>query len=420
VRINVDYYEVGLWLSAIHYAGWSMAEREKGPISYVNWRRARNGEPEIGAYEFPLYTDGRVISEIPVGTPGFEGCAFINTVPIGEGLGLLRPAVVLRLTDHLPPGVVVPDMTKTDTSLYHGGDLEDEFAALLSVCLGLRFWASGASRTFRPGGDPRGRPQEFLSEIPTITVRTRTPIIPGIARPAELELLAPLKQFPDLEPDDATAFIRAARAYQQGLWVCDSDPNLAWLLLVSAVEVVADQWFVGGADEEALLREHKADLVAQMEAIGCGEAIGPVAREFAQVMKSTAKFMGAIMHFIPPPPADRPPWGQLDWAPSAMKKSVALVYKYRSKALHEATPFPHPMCQPPYGEAGWDAPAEVPIGGATSAQFGVWRREDLPMYLYVFEYIVRACLLAWLSSGGAKRANGKPLSAPAAAMPPHE
>src|SRR6266849_4215283 len=148
--------------------GAGMTQREKGPISYVNWKRARNNEPQVAAYEFPLYTDGWVISDIPEGTPGFEGCAFLNTVPIEHGLGLLRPAVVLRLTDHLAPQVQTPDMSKTDTSLYHGGDLEDEFAALASTCLGLRFWASGASRVFRPGQDPRGRPQEFSSETPTI------------------------------------------------------------------------------------------------------------------------------------------------------------------------------------------------------------------------------------------------------------
>lgn len=398
-----------------------MTPRERGPISYVNWKRARNSEPQIATYEFPLYTDGWIISEIPEGTAGFEGCAFLNTIPVEHGLGLLRPAVVLRLTDHLPPEVQMPDMSKTDTSLYHGGGLEDELAALVSVCLGMRFWASGASREFRPGKDPKGRPQEFLSRTPTITVRTRTPMIPGIAGPAALELLAPLKQYPALEPDDAIALMRAARAYQQGLWVCDSDANLAWLLLVTAIEVVADQWFVGEFDDVALFEEQKSDLVTRLRAMGCEEAVQPVAAEFASIMKATAKFIGFTSHFMPTPPSNRPDiWGQQDWSAAALRKSLSLVYKYRSKALHEATPFPHPMCQPPYRHDGWIAPAEVPIGNATSALYGVWTNEDLAMHLHVFEYIVRSCLLAWLLSGGVKRATPKtPVAGPQhAAKPP--
>ena len=38
-------------------------------------------------------------------------------------------------------------------------------------------------------------------------------------------------------PEKAIAIVRAARLYQQAVWVADDDPNLAFLWLVSAVEV---------------------------------------------------------------------------------------------------------------------------------------------------------------------------------------
>jgi len=41
----------------------------------------------------------------------------------------------------------------------------------------------------------------------------------------------------DKKRADAVALVRSARAYEDGLWVADGDPQLAWLRLIGAVEL---------------------------------------------------------------------------------------------------------------------------------------------------------------------------------------
>jgi phosphopantetheinyl transferase len=45
--------------------------------------------------------------------------------------------------------------------------------------------------------------------------------------------------YPRLSARQARALVRAARSYQDTLWIADSDRRLAWLRLVTATETVA-------------------------------------------------------------------------------------------------------------------------------------------------------------------------------------
>lgn len=62
-------------------------------------------------------------------------------------------------------------------------------------------------------------------------------IVPGVTGTRALATdLLPV--CPMLSPADATALLRAARSYQEAVWICEGDPGLAWLLLVSAYDLV--------------------------------------------------------------------------------------------------------------------------------------------------------------------------------------
>jgi hypothetical protein len=119
-----------------------------------------------------------------------------------------------------------------------------------------------------------------------------------------------------------------------------------------------------------------------------------VANDFADSFGATRKFIDFVMKFRPPEPADRPPWGGIDWSDESMKKILKMVYSYRSKALHAGKPFPAPMSEPPYTEGGWVATTEKPHGH-TSMSGGVWLESDIPILLNTFEYITRETLLNW-------------------------
>lgn len=82
----------------------------------------------------------------------------------------------------------------------------------------------------------------------------------------------------------------------------------------------------------------------------------------------------------------------MDW--DALQAPFRLIYGYRSKALHEGQPFPAPMCEPPrMFDNG--RPIERPMGLSSAAYNASWTKEEYPLLLSTFEYLVHGALLAW-------------------------
>jgi hypothetical protein len=74
-----------------------------------------------------------------------------------------------------------------------------------------------------------------------------------------------LKTFPLISPENATALARSARSYRDGLWIAETEPALAWLLFVSAIEVAAVQVHIDRTLPEDILRASKLNLVGILE-----------------------------------------------------------------------------------------------------------------------------------------------------------
>jgi hypothetical protein len=66
--------------------------------------------------------------------------------------------------------------------------------------------------------------------------------LPNATGDRPLELLKALDQWPVTSGGDAMALLRAARLYQDALWLVESESSLAWLMMVSALESAAVQW----------------------------------------------------------------------------------------------------------------------------------------------------------------------------------
>jgi hypothetical protein len=181
--------------------------------------------------------------------------------------------------------------------------------------------------------------------------------------------------------------------------VAESDPSLAWLLLVSSVEGAANQWKKSRGAPEDRLRAAKPELAQYCDSLGVDGLLSRVASEFADSLGATKKFVDFLIAHLPSPPDRRPPEGvQVRWEPTRLESAFRTVYVYRSKALHEGIPFPAPMCEPPHTFENSAAPAEIPIGLASSSLGGVWRIEDTPMLLHTFEYLARGAIVAWWRS----------------------
>jgi hypothetical protein len=371
-----------------------MEQDAKAPFAYRNWREELGGVISNLVFEYPLFTDAHVTGEVTAGIGPYQ---IINTVAMGSG----RPPLILRIKKYLE--FELPSMDRTQEHNYHGGSEADEVAALLSLCLGIRLKAGGASRAFGKNADPMGRPIGYAPYGDPIFVVGQTkqprPILESVLGSHSLDDSHPLAQFTSLSPDEALALVRAARMYQEAIWIVEASPELTWILLTSAIETVASQWrsstetplekmLISRPELESLLREYGGDKA--------DELLSKVAEQMADYMGATKTFIDFIIHFLPPPPPERPPiFAQVMWEVPALKKLMRQIYGYRSRALHGGHPFPAPICVPPspIGEQG--QLEETPTGLAASMKGAVWVAKDLPMFLHIFEYIVRNTILSW-------------------------
>ena len=215
-----------------------------------------------------------------------------------------------------------------------------------------------------------------------------------------------MASFPTLRAEQAIGLVRSARLYQDALWLAESEPNLSWLLLVSAVETAANLWRSEDGSPLDRLTDSRSKFVEFLNSTGVDGLAGRVAKEFADSIGVGRKFREFLLEYLPEPPEKRPPeWAQIDWSPDSLGSGFNKIYQYRSKALHDGMPFPAPMCAAPVKlDKSWEGFGEHPYGlrkselGGMSESGGVWLGKDIPMLLHTFEYIVRHALNGWWSS----------------------
>ncbi len=379
-----------------------MKQRIQGPFSYKNWKAALSGgQPGKWMHEVPLFTDAHITGEFADGIGPYQ---IINAgSPVRSPSRIERPLLVLRIQNFRE--FEIPEMSRTNDAHYHGGSEADEIAALISLCFGIPLKAGPANRIFATEGDPRGRPIAIFSDEP-IHSRLRSAsgrILKNESTqhslPDEARILTTL---PSLAVEDAIALVRAARMYQEAVWIAEATPELSWIMLVSAVETVAHQWRKKKESPVERMRAFQPDLESILREYAGNrgyELVDKVAHKIADYMGSFAKFRDFLIEFMPLPPPARPPeFARVSWEEKPMITALRKIYTYRSRALHSGIPFPAPMCQSMWiaGENG--ELAEIPAGLAASMRGGVWVIEDTPMLLHVFEYIVRNALLKWWKS----------------------
>lgn len=379
-----------------------MSEETSSPATasytHANWERERSGEPCQETVEAILFTDTWVTGEISKLGP----YAFLNTIAhasIQPGKAL-RPAVVMRVSHHFEPTPERPYLPiENDFKHYHGGDYLDEIAALASLFLGVRLKAGSVNREFRNDADRFGRPVQYGGKPDPQVLLEGRPQIPRLSKPVNLNAsLEALNSFPERTVDETNALIKAARQYQQAIWVADSDPSLAWLMLVSAIETAALEWSSDSTPIEQL-ESAFPDLVKLIQESACPALLDPVAEMLSQLTRATKKFVDFIVKFAPPPPEKRPlEYMRFLYELGNLKKAASLIYGHRSMSLHRGTAFPLPMCEPPNAHPPDPTPQEVPIGLAMSARGASWKREQTPMVLNTFEHIVRGALINWWNS----------------------
>ena len=375
-------------------------EEVRGPHGWRNWYAFEAGRPARTSRktstslvlpsweEHALYTDAPLSGELSLGP-----FRLINTLA-GDGgaRSQARLAVILRASDHLAEPDYASLIDDEDVTAYFGGDLSDEFAALLALCLNRRMRSGGIVRSaFGEPAQP-GTPIEYGHRPPVLAAAHGRPLLPGLAAPANLaDARVYLEHYRDLDERDATAVVRAARQFADALWLADADPRLAWLKLVGAIESAANSW--DAAQHESPIEQLRRHRRRTYQAIRhCGDdVIRRVATDLAGTFKATQKFKDFVLRFDPGPPVQRPEIGRFDW--ERLDAALGWIYEHRSRELHAGTPFPGPLCEPAPGGEG--VPVERFPALAAENQGGRWLAEQLPMYMHTFAHIVGGALRRW-------------------------
>jgi len=133
-----------------------MTKNNIGPQCYENWRLYSANCALRNSFEYPIFSDTHITGEI---TEGLGPYKIINTIAIPPNYGDV-PSLVIRIDDYSNYDINSIKINETDMSRYHGGNLVDEIAALISLCFGLRLMAGGINRRF-DNDDPKGRPISY-------------------------------------------------------------------------------------------------------------------------------------------------------------------------------------------------------------------------------------------------------------------
>ena len=360
---------------------------------YENWIAYKKDKPSLGYSEYELFSDARITGE---NTTDFGPYQFINTVPYSQKKNRPQAYLILRIDNRLDYNYQLPELDKTDTSCYHGGNVVDEIAAVVSLAMGARIKAGSLIREFDSSGDKFGRPSKRESIIiPDIEPEYGRYKLLSVLGEHNITLLEPLKSLSALQENNVISLIKAARLYQQALWIAENDQSLSWIMLVSAIEIAANQWKREKEPPAERLKTASPQLytLISTEAPSLVEKVAVVVNES---LGATRKFVDFILEFLPSAPTKRPPkYVQHPWGKDEIKRTMEIIYSYRSNALHGGTPFPFPMCEVPYYPKDFEAPSEKPYGLGCYTYGGIWTIKDTPMLLNTFEYIVRNCLLSW-------------------------
>ena len=272
--------------------------REKAK-SWTNWHAYERGQRARSAHEFYLYSDSALN-----GTAREFGPFRLMNLLAGERRegALSRPIAALRIRYASNPNL-------GDDDAEHGKRQPDEIAALVSLILGVRVQAGGEVRHFDLDDDaePLGEPRAVTEvETPILLPGSPSSVIPNARRTVRLDQLDQLEVYPKLEASMATALLRAARLYQEALWISEREVWLTWLLLVSAVETAAQTQELGDKSSSSeLLKELDPKLAAVAAKYG-ESCLAEVAETQVKLLGATKKFLGFLQAFMPPAPAASP------------------------------------------------------------------------------------------------------------------
>lgn len=360
---------------------------------HENWSFYLESHECLRMSEFPMYSDVSVIAEV---LEGMGPLSFHNALPLKqEGAGDVVIPVVVRVGFYSRPQH--PDFSESSFTHYHGGWLPDEIAALLSLSLGARFFAGDSIRDFDSyDNDPLGKPRFRSGVAPPIShIPTQRRILPEVCQSKDLRDVCFFNNFGKLSPAIAEKVIQCSRQYQNALWVAENNPELCWLMLISAIEIAANEWAKNDQVKLSDLETSYPEFYEELVKNDNQNILNLAAETFAPITKATSKFMKFCKEFSPKQLEQKNSKG-FKYTSTQLSKALGTIYNHRSKALHSGIPFPAPMCSYPDEYEG--VYGQVPNQLGVYTKGATWVGSDIPMNLHLFHFLTREILLGWVKS----------------------
>lgn len=381
----------------------------------------------ISAFEFPLYTDMNWITgefyhtnDIPF--------SLLNANISQRDTYILLPRIVLRYFNYIDTQEYINQLANKSTALlkqkskqksssslstYIPYAPEEEIAAILSLSLGIRIKAGNKNREFsinlNNGTNYFGSVlniQAHLNPSP-INLFNNYPIVPNAVRFQAKKCSVCLNDskacfehiFKIKDLKKYSSVIRAAKLYSDALWLSEKEPQLSWILLVSAIETAADASGNSQKNSNDLLQKFYPDLAEVIDK--CGNHNAKIKAKVSEILylPATKKFVEFITEHYPKPKIndDVPEIYRVNW--EEFEIILKKIYELRSKALHSGQPFPDPMCEQPFKSINNNIiMAEKPLIGPEFLGESILDTENKPLLLWKFEDIVRNSLLNWINT----------------------
>lgn len=369
-------------------------------LSYKNCKLIQSKNEAFDVFEFIIYSDSRLIGQVEGGLV----YSFLNMIPF-ETVGV-KPTLTVRALSALDTARMSFIDKKPNTDDFHGGWLSDEIAALVSLKLGVRAHAGSNVREYNSHTPVYGSPRAEQNPPPPLMPKG-TLIVPSAKKDVEISQLVLINDIYKLAEKDFNSLIKSARNFQDSLWVCESSPNLAWLLMVSALEVAAGNWDSSKGDKIERFKASKPKLFDRLLKLNVDGLIEDIAKEFEGTFGATKKFCDFCVNFLPDAPLVRPEGGKIVWTEENLLEIFKSVYKSRSSALHAGKPFPKPMCSPPDNYFGLAEQAVCPPNAEFTpikASLGAsWSHKEAPINLNIFFHMTHSILNKWWESLYAKK-----------------
>lgn len=319
--------------------------------------------------EYEIYIDAPVRGRFEYGPYTF------SVWEIGPDIPGKEKRLCLKITVRVPKELLGDEHSQLDVKFVFGEKISIQLIALASLFLRRRFKYGGIVR---------------MGNNPIMLTGFRDGLIDKDLLDGESRLNDLSEYFDQVKCLDEVLqgdFLQAAMLYSQAIQDIETQPTLAWLTLVSSIEVLSQNFDVGDVDLSEI-DKGLARAVRKIEDQSLREEISNrIIKRMTSIRRRFVKFVLAYLDESFWEYAKRPnkeQWGEMFRIdPGSLEAYLGNIYKQRSRALHDGEPFPIMSVTGPPIEY-----AEIPSGADPN-------QESLP-HLQFFERLVRHVLINYL------------------------